>query len=98
MMMNKCRCGGIPKIIMKIPKKRELCCVVCDKCGAKTDFFMAEYQAVAVWNSLMGVWPGHYESQRGVSAKGLHRCSSQRCRFGGNFGNRYTKSNMSGQK
>lgn len=42
-------------MIMKIPKKRELCRAVCDKCGTKTDLFMAEYQAVAVWNSLMRI-------------------------------------------
>lgn len=53
MMLNKCKCGGTPKMIMKFPKKRELCRAVCEKCGDKTGLFMAEYQAVAVWNSIM---------------------------------------------
>lgn len=53
MKVNQCKCGKIPMMIMKFPKKRELCRVVCNNCGAKTDLFMAEYQAAAVWNSLM---------------------------------------------
>lgn len=53
MILNQCKCGATPKMIMKIPKKRELCRVICEKCGAKTDLFMAEYQAQAVWNSIM---------------------------------------------
>ena len=53
MILNQCKCGATPKMIMKIPKQRELCRVVCEKCGAKTDLFMADYQAQAVWNSLM---------------------------------------------
>lgn len=53
MRLNKCKCGATPKMIMKIPKKHELCRVICEKCGEKTDLFMAEYQAEAVWNRLM---------------------------------------------
>lgn len=53
MRLNRCRCGQIPKMVMKLPEKHELCRVVCPCCGAKTDLFMADYHAAAVWNSLM---------------------------------------------
>lgn len=49
--LMQCKCGGNPRMIMKIPKRREWCRVVCDKCGEKTDLFTAEYQAAVVWNS-----------------------------------------------
>ena len=46
--LMQCKCGGNPKMIMKIPKKHELCYAVCDKCGAKTDLFITADHARTV--------------------------------------------------
>lgn len=53
MQANKCTCGATPNVTFKIPKKKELCNIICPNCKKQSGVFSKEYQALTVWNNVM---------------------------------------------